>query len=428
MNRSPRQVLRFLLQAAWRRRWLLIIPVLIMVPVGLVAAKFMPRTYVTQSLMMLQESGETNPLAPESGNAQFVTNEERLAALRALLLSDRVLGAALDDFGITGAKLRAEKAADLRSTVWLDGAGANFIQIFHSGQKPVGLGKELENVILHFLEALVPDKGEPDAIEMLLQKHTRDLAAANASKADLKRRLAALSIDDLPATQARLEELSRSLSKRAEELRQADKTVQEATPEGLSGITTVEQLDREVARLAKSSEGNAVSPSVRAEDVAALREALAKRMAAASEQQRAATLVAAEQQKISAYNDLTKRIAATERDIAADQEQVEATRKRLDAARLTSATGILRAPDLIRIVDPPRDPEFPTRSPIIYLFAALAAGVLLGLALASIAEFLDTRLRDPEEFSEVAGVPVITRIANRRHGHLPLDHSEGVKA
>jgi uncharacterized protein involved in exopolysaccharide biosynthesis len=55
MNRSPRQVLRFLVQAAWRRRWLLIVPVLIMVPVGLAAAKFMPRTYVTRSLLMLQE-------------------------------------------------------------------------------------------------------------------------------------------------------------------------------------------------------------------------------------------------------------------------------------------------------------------------------------------------------------------------------------
>jgi len=409
MNRSPAQVVRYLMQAGWRRRWLLVIPVLIMLPVGLLATKFMPLTYVSRSLMLLQESAETGPLAREPTNAQFITNEERLAALRALLLSDRVMGAVIDDFGITDPKLRATKIRDLRQDVWLEGAGTNFIEIYHSGPSPVGLGKQLENIMARFLQALVPNEDEPDAIQILLDKHTRDLAAARATKVDLERRLSALSIQDPVAAEVELGELGREREAKAQELREAEEAVERARPSGMLSSATIVELQQEVDRLT-GSKASDDGTSMRAEEVGPLRDALGRRKAVLADQEKIAAAIATEQRKISDYERLKAEIAATEREIATEEQQLDATRKRLDSVRLMSVTGILRAPELIRIVDPPRDPEFPTRSPLIYLLAALAAGAVLGLGLASIAEFLDTRLRDPEDFSEIAGVPVITRI------------------
>jgi uncharacterized protein involved in exopolysaccharide biosynthesis len=415
MNRSPTQVTRFLVQAAWRRRWVLIIPILIMLPAGFAASELMPLNYVTRSLLLLQESGVTGPLTREPTNVQFVTNEERLAALRALLLSDHVLGGVLDDRGMTDPASRAVRIRDLRETTWLEAAGTNFIEIYHSGPNPSGLGKQLETVITRFLEALVPEQHEPDAIQILLEKHMRDVAAARALKVELEKQEAALSVGSPAAAQARLAELDHLREITAEELRQADKAVELARPVALANAT-VEQLEQEIARLTnpQGSQGEPRRQSMRAEDVAPLRDALARRKAALSEHEKIAAAMESERHNISEYERLQAQIANVERDIAAAQGQLEATQKRLESVRLGGAVGILRAPELIRIVDPPRDPEFPTRSPIVYLFAALAAGIVLGLGLAGIAEFLDTSLRDPDEFSEVAGAPVITRIGARK--------------
>ena len=416
MNRSPTQVVRFLVQAAWRRRWLLIIPILIMLPVGYAASKLMPLKYVTSSLMLLQETGDTGPLTREPANVQFITKEERLAALRALLLSERVLGGVLDDLGITDPQERAVKIRELRRTTWLEGAGTNFIEISHSGPSPAGLGKQLESIVSRLLDALVPEQDEPDAIRILLEKHTRDLATARALGADLERQQAELSIDNPVAAEARLAELVRLREVKAKELRQADETVEQIKLAGNFGTVTVEQLEQEIDQLASptGSEDEEGARQMRAEDIASLRDAFARRKAALSEQENIAAAIEEEQSKILSYERLEEQIAETERNIAAAQDQLDATQKRLESVRLRSSVGILRAPELIRIVDPPRDPEFPTRSPIIYLFAALAAGGLLGLGLASITEFLDTSLRDPDEFSEVAGAPVVTRIGARK--------------
>ena len=209
-------------------------------------------------------------------------------------------------------------------------------------------------------------------------------------------------------------------------MRQADETVEKIRLAGAFGTATVEQLAQEIDRLASPTGSEEVEGArpMRAEDIATLREAFAKRKAALSEQEKIAAAIEAEQRKIPVYERLKAQLAETERHIAAAQDQLDATQKRLELVRLRSGVGILRAPELIRIVDPPRDPEFPTRSSTIYLFAALAAGALLGLGLASITEFLDTSLRDPDEFSEVAGAPVVTRIGARKRNSVLSDQPE----
>ncbi|MDW6023084.1 hypothetical protein SAZ10_15085 [Mesorhizobium sp. BAC0120] len=257
-----------------------------------------------------------------------------MEALRALLLSDAVLTGVVQDLNITEPKARAEKLQQLRETVRLEGDGGAFVEIFHSGPNPVGLGQELRTVILRFLDALVPDQSRPDAVTLLAEKHQRDLASQELLKTQLEAKLAS---------------------------------------------STSAGTETDIAKLA----GN-------------------------GGQFEAAR---AQQQKTIADRDQVQReLAALESKIQATRAQLEVTQQRLRSVRLASAQGVLRAPELIRMIDPPRDPEFPTRSARIYLLASLAAGALLGIALASISEFLDTSLRTPEEFADAVGAPVIARI------------------
>jgi hypothetical protein len=79
---------RALLTSGWRRRYLLLVPVLIMLPMSMMWALYGPRTYVAKSLMLLQEATSTNPLAKDSGG-QATRIQERIAGLQALLKSDR---------------------------------------------------------------------------------------------------------------------------------------------------------------------------------------------------------------------------------------------------------------------------------------------------------------------------------------------------
>ena len=210
--------------------------------------------------------------------------------------------------------------------------GDKFHEISHSGPSPTGLGKQLESVISRLLDALVPEQGEPDAIRILLEKHTRDLATARALGADLEKQQAELSIDDPAADEARLGELTRLREVKAKELRQADETVEQIRLAGNFGAMTVEQLEQEIDRLASptASEDEGGARPMRAEDIATLRDALARRKAALSEQDKITAAIEAEQRKIPAYQRLEEQIAETERDIAAAQDQLDATQKRLE--------------------------------------------------------------------------------------------------
>ena len=58
-NEAPPEVTPVgrLLQAAWRRRYLILIPILVMLPLSIVAAKLLPVPYVAKALLLLQEPG-----------------------------------------------------------------------------------------------------------------------------------------------------------------------------------------------------------------------------------------------------------------------------------------------------------------------------------------------------------------------------------
>ena len=61
-----RNGIRRIADKCWRRRYLLIVPVLVMLPLSLAAAFLLPRTFESSTLLLLQESGRLNPLATDS--------------------------------------------------------------------------------------------------------------------------------------------------------------------------------------------------------------------------------------------------------------------------------------------------------------------------------------------------------------------------
>ncbi|MBS0243856.1 MAG: hypothetical protein JSS20_16910, partial [Proteobacteria bacterium] len=63
--------------AVWRRRYILCVPVLVLLPITVLYLKFGPRPYVAKSLLLMQENSRDNPLAGPKELPGFVNMQER---------------------------------------------------------------------------------------------------------------------------------------------------------------------------------------------------------------------------------------------------------------------------------------------------------------------------------------------------------------
>ena len=62
MTLSPHDILQLLLTVTWRRRYLICVPFLIMIPLSLVGARWVPKTYEAKTILLLQETGKKDLL------------------------------------------------------------------------------------------------------------------------------------------------------------------------------------------------------------------------------------------------------------------------------------------------------------------------------------------------------------------------------
>lgn len=180
MNMSPAQLLEYIIEVAKRRRRLLILPLAIILPLGLLFANFGPKTYVARSLLLMQESGADFPFARElTGINQ---TQERLFGLKALIKSDLVINSVLGD--VMGATAPTDPKA---VKIWIDKfsaalslemIGNEFLDIQLKGSSPMGLGRQLEAVTLRFLEVLLSTDETLSATQVLLERRKEDRDAA----------------------------------------------------------------------------------------------------------------------------------------------------------------------------------------------------------------------------------------------------------
>lgn len=193
MSNSLGLVLPRIIDATWRRRYLLIIPIVLMIPVSIAASVLLPGGYMARSLMLLQETVGANPLAKDPTALPSDRMRERIAALRALLASDFVLSGALDKMGeqtAYGSKERALKIQDLRTAASVDLIGGDLLEFRLRGNEAEGLGRQLEIVTTSLMETLIAHRGRSVG-EMLVSHRKQELEAAEQANAALKRRKAA---------------------------------------------------------------------------------------------------------------------------------------------------------------------------------------------------------------------------------------------
>jgi uncharacterized protein involved in exopolysaccharide biosynthesis len=317
-----RNGLRRIADASWRRRFLLLTPILAMIPLSALAALVLPRSYETSALLLLQESGRNNPFAGETVSPEFM--QQKVPGLEALLKSEQVLAPAIGEMEAAGLKSPGDLQVgirNLRSALSVELVGTDFLTIRLRGSKSEGLGRQLSIVLSSFLQALLSESSG-NAAQVVLTRQQQQISLLEQRKLTVQRQLA-------------------------------------GTPAGSGGGETGSDLLRQLLQL--------------------------------------------EQQLVTAretYDSLAKRYPQTNAGLA---------------------PGILNAPGRIKIVDAPEDPSFSTSSRARILLGGIAAGLLLGIALAWAAELLDPTIYDRDELVTATGLPLLAvlRRAPRISGSAP---------
>ena len=143
-----------MLAAAWRRRYVILLPILVLPPVGFFLGSMAPRSYETRMTVLIQDPAKFNPFLEDFS---VKTNlKERTEGLRALLMSRHVLGQVAEDLQMVPPEATearqstavAELAAGLSVTL----LGQEMVEMHYRARTLEGMDRTLGQIGTRFIE------------------------------------------------------------------------------------------------------------------------------------------------------------------------------------------------------------------------------------------------------------------------------------
>ena len=468
------EVMHTMLAAAWRRRFVILIPALLMPIAGLVTGMFAPKSYEARMSLLVQHLGQDNPLLRDISIGSNL--KDRMDSLRALLNSHRILIGVGEDLGMLPANappdLADQFAESLGKAVNVQLIGDDMLEFTYRAGAPKGMDKTLSRIAQRFVERLVApeDTSTHNSVEFLatqLADARKGLEKAEAGLAEFRSR----HVQELPetrsATLARLATLRDQMSDHQIQLAGAlseldalrsrlgrtdpiigrlEQEIVDATSE-LAGLraryteehSAVQAAERKLANLealrirmlsaqdtaqpvdldklwnmaatTAATPGNQDHPPLLVSQVAILQQANGKVEQLRAEAENLRQNVATLERQLAASGEVEREQRERERDVATNSDVVTELQKRAELARVTRDLSRFQAPERVKVVDPPTEPTQPLR-PMVLLFAVagLLGGIAFGLGLAVALEMLDPSVRRALDMERITGAPVLARL------------------
>jgi uncharacterized protein involved in exopolysaccharide biosynthesis len=366
LEQGVSSIIQAFIASAWRRRRLILAPLVIFSLAGLAAAFLTPRTYASKTLLLLQEEGAADPLRSQERAVWDLRS--RVSALEALVKSNRILtAAALNIYGkaVADDPVRLARVVDdLRDRLAVTLVGGQFVSMEFKDSDPTGARDNLNIVVSRLLEALLLPSGESlDAASFLIdlrRKQVRDLetaleqtpGASGETLADLEKALSAATQDHAAA--------------------KTELAAQTAVPE--TARPESPQTDELAARVGQFEER-----------IEALKQAITQKQA---QEQRQA--------------ELETQLAQAKDVLAVYQQRFR--------TRTPQTVHLLGSPEQIKVVDAADIPKRPASSRMKMLLLGVAAGIALGIGLAMAAEALSQTIRTARDAAGATGLPVLARL------------------
>lgn len=462
-----------LLWAAWRRRYLIMVPIVLLPILAGTISLLAPKTWQTSTTILFQEAARQNPFLEDLAVATNL--KARMEALNALLHSRHILADVAFKTGmITEAMSDTDKAraiAELSRSLnaWL--VGDDLIRITYTSRYRENIKETLTLVSLRFVErVLAPQRSSIYQSETFLanemaQRRT-DLEAAERKLAGYKSehanelpelhagnvtRLSALRTQ-LAQQKTRLEGARAAKTSLFSRLSQTNPVVGKIEEEIVSVMAELSILrSRYTDQHSKVQSALRTLSTLRIErskllgQKPAVKQQTLERLWAiavnsrTSEDNGSQTLLISQLERFQQADDqlkgLTKEVEMLEREITTLNQRVsnfgqheqnlnelqreivvrrniyEDLAERHQLARVTGALGKSEESERVKLIDPPITPVAPNNLPLpLFVALGLIAGFGLGLGLATVAELLDSSLRRRDSITALTGLPVLTRI------------------
>ncbi|WP_420548171.1 GumC family protein [Curvivirga sp.] len=462
-----------ILWAAWRRRYLIAVPILVMPFLGLAAGFFSPKKYETYTTILIQEAAKQNPFLEDLAIATNL--KSRMEALNALLHSRHILTEVALKLGLINQEMdettRRREIAKLSKALKSKLVGEDLIKITYTANNPDNMAETLKLVSLRFVERVIaPQRSSIAQSETFLKTEldTRrtDLFEAEAELAEYK----SLYASELPELHAanvtRLSHIRALLADRkialegakGEEAKIRERLsltnpvvgkIEETIVETMAELTALRasytdrhtKIQAALRRLeALENERNKVLqqfPKLEGQNLdrlwnmatsngfqnqngvqPLLVSQLERLQDAQSQCERLEEEISGLETELKLLSDKVNGFGEHERRLNELQREIEVRRKiysdlaeRHQLARVTGALGKSEESERIKLIDPPFTPLAPSNLPLIFfVIAGLVGGICFGCGIAFVIEMLDTTIRRKEALAQMINAPVFIRI------------------
>jgi polysaccharide chain length determinant protein (PEP-CTERM system associated) len=466
---SLRELFLRLANAAWQRRYLIAMPILIMPILGLAVGSVTPRHFSASMTLLVQEPTSHNPLLEDLAISTRIKDRmdalvEQVRMQNTMETVARSLGWVTDD---TPPEEAERVVARLRANLRFRLIGGEVVEIGYRAPEAAGMDTVLRKASEHFIaQLLAPGQSAVDGSEQFLrdqlESKREELNAAERDLALFKSRNA----DALPALHTRnvnrLGEIRRQLAEKRSQLAgdkarfdaiklklidtdpivgQLEKRLVDARgrlsilrarytdrhSKVVAVLREIAQLDDErAARIAEGRDLLASDPdrlwnmvSGSATEGQGLVISQLERLQEARNQTHRLTeeiksLEFEEEQlaaRVNVFGVVEQRLAALERDVAVRRKVVAQLAERFEMAQVTGSLGRFDAMETVKVINPPVVPRSRTGLPVpLYGVLGVVAGIALGLGLALVVDLLDPSIRRREQVERTLGIPVLTRL------------------
>ncbi|EHR0801941.1 GumC family protein [Vibrio parahaemolyticus] len=466
-----RENISVLLHGAWRRRYMIVIPMLVLPILGFGVSKLVPTTFVAHTSMLIQETAKMNPFLQDIAVSTML--KDRLSALSTLLKSRHVLYSVAKEQGLIdddmGAKEQEFIIKDLASRLSVQQLGKDFIQIQLRSGKAQGMESMLTSVSNRFVEQLLaPERSSiKDSSHFLtihINKRREELDKAEHAFAEYKNTYSHATPEMQAQSLTRLASLKQTLAEKEAELagvtrslgsldQQLSKTnpvigkIEEQIIEIRSELTLLrakyteahslvqgklrelKRLEQERTVLLSSKQpelnSNQLWDIASNATVSSLGEAqpllvsqlhqlqiMRSRFESLTEETISLQKMIQElESNAHRFGSTATEINRLARDVAVKREMYDDLVERYEMAQLTGSLGVFEENKRVKIIDAPFTPTIPSNLPsIVFIILGFIGGAGLGVGLAAILELADNSVRSRRALEKHLGVPVITTL------------------
>ncbi|MGV2986972.1 GumC family protein [Vibrio sp. E150_011] len=463
--------LLIIFSAAWRRRYAIVIPILLMPIIAFAISGVAPLKYKAHTSMLIQETAKMNPFLEDLAVSTML--KDRITALKTLLNSRHVLRSVAFDLGLINDNMRPDDIERIISKIAVSlkvtQLSKDFIKIEHTADRPDGMEALLESVSVHFIEELLaPERSSiRDSSEFLaihIDKRKKELNEAELALADYYNRFSSSTPEMQNENLSRLASLRQTLAEKEAELSGVEKSlgtldqqlsktnpivgrIEEQIIETRSALTllkakytsnhsAVQAKNRELQRLeqertlllnseqssldseqlwgiASASSGNDrtnLQPLLITQ-LHSLQLVRGKYESLKQETASLTTMIDDLTSTSQTYGSNAKQLLELTRDVGLKRQLYDELVQRYEMAQLTGSLSVFEQNKRVKIIDRPFTPSVPTNLPtFFFILAGIIGGIALGVGTAILLELFDTTIRTKQQLKQVSGLSIVTAI------------------